>query len=311
MKRISTIVVAAVVLAVVAAVPALALQERGHAAQQSGERGGASAGSGGGGDRGGSAGGGGGNVASGGSVSGGGGGVAGGFGGGSTGTAGSARSGAASRVRGGDFSRANMRGEGGRGAVARGDGGGPGRAGTIVAVGEGVASYTGAEPIREIPQYSRPRGTRTPTGQAVPRGEVVRTRPRSYYLPYYGSDYWYWSPYGYGYPYYGSYGLGFFYYDPTWWGYSGYYYPTSYAARVDDIGAVRLKIRPRNAEVRVDGYYVGTVDDFDGVFQRLRLETGGHRIEVRAEGYETLVFDVLVPPFETVTYTGDLKKKIR
>jgi hypothetical protein len=32
---------------------------------------------------------------------------------------------------------------------------------------------------------------------------------------------------------------------------------------------------PRDAEVYVDGYYAGTVDDFDGTFQRLHIDTGG------------------------------------
>ena len=38
--------------------------------------------------------------------------------------------------------------------------------------------------------------------------------------------------------------------------------------------------RPRDAAVYVDGYYAGIVDDFDGVFQRLTLEVGPHRIEL-------------------------------
>ncbi len=32
----------------------------------------------------------------------------------------------------------------------------------------------------------------------------------------------------------------------------------------------------------VDGYYVGRVDDFDGLFQRLHLASGPHRLEIRA-----------------------------
>jgi hypothetical protein len=128
------------------------------------------------------------------------------------------------------------------------------------------------------------------------------------YPGYYYPDYWYWYQYGYGYPYYGSFGLGFFYYDPTWWGYPGAYYGGYYSA--DRTGTLRLKVKPRDAEVHVDGYFVGTVDQFDGVFQRLHLETGGHRIEIRAVGYEPLVFDVMIPSFETVTYTGELKKKM-
>ena len=49
-------------------------------------------------------------------------------------------------------------------------------------------------------------------------------------------------------------------------------------------GALRLKVKPVEASVYVDGYYVGVVDDFDGVFQRLRLEPGPHHLEIRAAG---------------------------
>jgi hypothetical protein len=60
--------------------------------------------------------------------------------------------------------------------------------------------------------------------------------------------------------------------------------------------------------VFVDGLYRGIVDDFDGVFQRLKLEAGAHRLEIRAAGFRPLVFDVLVTPGETTTYRGDLRR---
>jgi len=115
---------------------------------------------------------------------------------------------------------------------------------------------------------------------------------------------------------YGGYG----YYDPWGGAYSGYYggyydpwfggYPAypqaSYTS--SDEGSLKLKIKPRQAEVYVDGYFVGVVDDFDGIFQRLHVESGPHRIEVRASGYETLEFEVRITPEHTTTYTGELKK---
>src|SRR5262245_22712637 len=39
-------------------------------------------------------------------------------------------------------------------------------------------------------------------------------------------------------------------------------------------GSLRLEVKPREAEVYIDGYYAGTVDDFDGTFQRLRVVPG-------------------------------------
>ena len=71
-------------------------------------------------------------------------------------------------------------------------------------------------------------------------------------------------------------------------------------------GSVRLQVKPREAAVSVDGYYVGTVNDFDGVFQHLDLEAGPHRIDIYAPGYEALTFDVRIDSSRTITYRGDL-----
>ena len=67
---------------------------------------------------------------------------------------------------------------------------------------------------------------------------------------------------------------------------------------------------PVDAEVWVDGFYAGVVDDFDGTFQSLRLESGGYRIEIVAPGYEPLVFDVRITPGRKTTYRGDLIRSI-
>jgi hypothetical protein len=60
--------------------------------------------------------------------------------------------------------------------------------------------------------------------------------------------------------------------------------------------------------VYVDGYYAGIVDDFDGAFQRLEIEPGPHRIELRLPGYETFAFEVNVRPGETIRYHGDFER---
>jgi hypothetical protein len=105
---------------------------------------------------------------------------------------------------------------------------------------------------------------------------------------------------------YGSYGFGGYsggYYDPWYYG----SYPVYVTSGVDD-GTLRLKMKPRDATVYVDGYYAGRVDDFDGIFQRLRVEPGPHRIEIRADGYETHVLDVLVQRDRNIVYEADLKR---
>jgi hypothetical protein len=59
--------------------------------------------------------------------------------------------------------------------------------------------------------------------------------------------------------------------------------------RFDDFtAAIRLEVTPRAAEVYVDGFRAGTVDDFDGVFQRLRLRPGQHELVLYLDGYRTV-----------------------
>ena len=171
---------------------------------------------------------------------------------------------------------------------------------------------------RAVPSYSRPRDGRPTLGTAVPR-----TRPPysggGYYDPFDRYRFYYNRyPYGYYWPGYG-FGVGYFY-DPWMWGYSspygyydpyggygGGYYGGSYSRQqYRDTGALRLKVKPEHGQVYVDGYYVGEVDSFDGIFQKLTLEAGAHRVEIRAEGYETAQFEVMVVAGQTVTYKGDL-----
>jgi hypothetical protein len=167
-----------------------------------------------------------------------------------------------------------------------------------------------------VPAYARPRNGRPVIGTAVPReGRPPVLIDGRYYDPFYRFSYFYNRyPYGYYYPGFGL-GVGYFY-DPWMWGYdSPYYYgggsySGSYYNRRQyrDIGGVRLKVKPEHGQVYVDGYYVGEVDSYDGVFQKLNLEAGAHRIEIRADGFTTEQFEVMVIPGETITYKGDLKK---
>jgi hypothetical protein len=55
----------------------------------------------------------------------------------------------------------------------------------------------------------------------------------------------------------------------------------------DPTVTLRLQVTPRDATVFVDGYAAGVVDDFDGVFQRLRLVPGPHEIVVYHTGYRS------------------------
>jgi len=76
----------------------------------------------------------------------------------------------------------------------------------------------------------------------------------------------------------------------------GYPYPYPYDFGYELTGEVRIQVSPREAEVFVDGYLAGVVDDFDGFFQRLRLPAGGHQIVVYLDGYRTISRDLYIHP---------------
>ena len=101
------------------------------------------------------------------------------------------------------------------------------------------------------------------------------------------------------YPYWGWGGF----YDP-WW--APYPYPPPFPYRYRDaIADVRLEVKPKEAEVYVDGYYAGIVDDFDGVFQRLHAPPGEHEITLYLDGYRTVRQRLYLSADHTtkVTYT--------
>ncbi|HUK33102.1 MAG TPA: PEGA domain-containing protein [Vicinamibacterales bacterium] len=59
---------------------------------------------------------------------------------------------------------------------------------------------------------------------------------------------------------------------------------------------------PKDAQVYVDRYYAGVVDDYDGVFQHLTLRPGAHLVEIRKTGYRSLAIEVNLYPGESITY---------
>jgi hypothetical protein len=138
-----------------------------------------------------------------------------------------------------------------------------------------------AQQRRAAPRTSGRQAVARPSGQGAVahRGRRAPVRSygyrgyRSYYYGYYNP--YFYGPYSYhGYPYYGQ----------------AYYY---------DLGAVRLQVKPEETEVYVDGYYVGVVDEYDGIFQRLRLPSGEHEIELYLDGHESIREMLYLVPGET------------
>lgn len=77
-------------------------------------------------------------------------------------------------------------------------------------------------------------------------------------------------------------------------------------SQVQPNGYLQFQVQPGTAEVYVDGFYMGTVDDFRRVIPGRSLDPGPHRVELRAAGYETVTFDVRIMPNETITYRRNL-----
>ncbi len=233
--------------------------------------------------------------------------------------------GGAGAIAGGNSSNASGAGSGDARAAARNDGS-PRNART----GDGLAPNGTA--------FGRPHGNEPIVGTAVPRGSVppasrpgagtIVTSGAGYYYPWYWlgggaalySNCWMYNPSycssGFGYlGGYGGYGASYSgYYDPWFGGYPDMDQAAPAGGGGNetfvpvDEGSLKLKIKPKDAEVYVDGFYVGIVDDFDGMFQKLHIETGPHRVEIRAEGYEPLIIEVRITAEHATTYQGELKR---
>ena len=143
-------------------------------------------------------------------------------------------------------------------------------------------------------------------GVAVPRravvvsrpAVVVRARPTVFVGGYYYPSLYRTSlalGYGYGYPaYYG----GYYGYGPYAGGWPSYQ-PGPYYGPYDLSGNVRTQVAPRQTEVFIDGYFAGTVDDFDGVFQRLHIEPGDHDVELYLPGHRSFQQRLYLQPGRT------------
>jgi hypothetical protein len=125
---------------------------------------------------------------------------------------------------------------------------------------------------------------------AVPSPAQAQYRHWGYGVGFYGGWGWYgaygpwgpWGPWGgWGYPYYG-----------------GWYYGAS----------MRIEIQPKQAEVYVDGWRAGIVDDFDSWYQSLNLEPGGHEIVLYLEGYRTQRHQLLFAHSSSQNLKGVMEK---
>lgn len=154
-----------------------------------------------------------------------------------------------------------------------------------------------------------------PADAAAQRRAVVRRAPAvraavvisaGYYRPYYYRPYYY-RPYFYGgyfspfySPFYSGFYTGWYPFYAQYPRFPGYYYGPAWAS-------ARIDVKPREAQVYIDGYFVGVVDQFDGVFQRLDVPAGEHEIAVYLQGYRTYRQKTLFRPGEGYTFKAILE----
>ncbi len=158
-----------------------------------------------------------------------------------------------------------------------------------------VSRSSGSQAVSRAPSSSPSRhgasATRPPSG--VGGGVVERDERRGggrvIFHPGFHHRYWhfgfglgypwgyYWGPYGY----WGSYGYG-----PPYGHYPGYGgYPR--VTRYQEPGAIDLNVKPKRAEVHVDGELVGSAGQFDGFPDYLWLTPGSHEVILYHDGYAT------------------------
>ena len=187
------------------------------------------------------------------------------------------------------------------------------------------------------PGQAVPRGTQ---GYAVPRGSVGPgyssgyAVPRGSVAPHYAAPYHYGTPYHYAYPYYPHYHAVYrpYYYPYAYPYYAfhshfvigfGFYvgypvaYPTWYnpyavgtfgygVSTGTPYGGLSFDMQPGDAAVFVDGVFIGAAADFGPEVPPLTLKTGLHHVELRADGYMPVAFDITVVPGQVIPYQGTM-----
>lgn len=182
-------------------------------------------------------------------------------------------------------------------------------------------SYRGYRPSYVRPYYARPRYSRpfyafrprVNLGFGIWMGYPVAYPDYYNVAPYYGSAYprdVYPAADPYAYESTPSYG------GSAYPSYGGSGYPAQQPAprvgvqrgQQSSEGGVSFEITPGNAEVFVDGSFVGTAGEFDPTTEPLGVNAGRHRVEIRASGYRTMTLDADVRAGEVIPFRGTLQR---
>ena len=89
---------------------------------------------------------------------------------------------------------------------------------------------------------------------------------------------------------------------------SGYPPQGSISPSQPNTGGMSFEIQPPDAQIYVDGRYVGTVGQFSPTSQPLGLTAGRHHIRISAPGYRTTEFDADIVSGEVLPYQGMLER---
>jgi hypothetical protein len=71
---------------------------------------------------------------------------------------------------------------------------------------------------------------------------------------------------------------------------------------------LRIDVTPKEASVYVDGYFAGTVDEFNGTFQRLHVLPGEHEIVIYLDGYRSIRERLYLGPRATRKIVGTMDR---
>jgi hypothetical protein len=129
---------------------------------------------------------------------------------------------------------------------------------------------------------------------------AVFVQPYYAFRPYFSLSFGFHVGYGVAYP--------FSYWDPyAFYNYHlgiqpGYNYQTYY----NRVGGVSFEIDPYDAEVYVDGDFVGYASDFGPEQMPLTLQAGRHHVDLSAAGYQDVSFDITVVSGQVIPYQGSL-----
>ncbi len=91
----------------------------------------------------------------------------------------------------------------------------------------------------------------------------------------------------------------------------GYYAPGSYdvAPGVPVYGGVSFDVQPSDADLVVDGQYVGTVGTFGPYAEPLTLTPGTHQIVVQHAGFRAMEWTVTIEPGQVIPFRGAMEQE--